>query len=193
MPRDETMSKTKQEREELEDLSKDELIELVLKANQAEAGRPRSVYRREVGTRPFDLMNAQWDAESYIRLPDKGKLQPESDLETPWRISLVSYDLSHPIIGLELVGDVVVGRGDDGKMPDLDLTPCNALGYGVSRRHAEFRPTNERLLLVDLGSTNRTRLNGAPLRPRDPVKVEDNDIIAFGRLRFQVRIIERPR
>jgi pSer/pThr/pTyr-binding forkhead associated (FHA) protein len=36
----------------------------------------------------------------------------------------------------------------------------------VSRRHAEFRRAGDTVVLTDLGSTNGTRVNGAPIRER---------------------------
>lgn len=179
-------------RQEFEKLSKDELIDLLMQAyGLIDGGTPRE-FPAPTSTRQFDQLDPTWEAEEYIRLPADTELTSKSALKAPWYITLVSYDLSHPILGIELVGDVVVGRGDDNAQPDLDLTVCNALGYGVSRQHALLHPTNEELQMMDLGSTNGTRHNGEPLEGPEPVKLENNDIIAFGTLRFQVRIVERP-
>lgn len=53
-------------------------------------------------------------------------------------------------------GPVTIGRG-----PDSDLVLADA---SVSRLHARIVPRSGRLVLVDLGSTNGTAVNGAPVR-----------------------------
>ena len=68
-----------------------------------------------------------------------------------------------------LTGPVaVIGRGADA---DVQLTDT-----GVSRRHAEVRLTGAPLL-VDLGSTNGTRLNAQPVAQAD---LRDGDRIGVG-------------
>jgi pSer/pThr/pTyr-binding forkhead associated (FHA) protein len=54
----------------------------------------------------------------------------------------------------------------------------------VSRRHAEIRPSAGGWVIVDLGSTNGTRVNGAPVTER---KLDDGDTITVGDavLRFE--------
>jgi hypothetical protein len=54
----------------------------------------------------------------------------------------------------------------------------------VSRRHAEVRPKGDGWVLVDLGSTNGTRVNGAPVTER---RLQDGDTITCGdaALRFE--------
>jgi FhaA, N-terminal domain/FHA domain len=47
----------------------------------------------------------------------------------------------------------------------------------VSRRHAEIRPVADRYLLVDLGSTNGTRVNGSRIAEHELV---DGDQLTFG-------------
>jgi hypothetical protein len=53
-------------------------------------------------------------------------------------------------------GPVVLGR-----LPECDVVVNDP---NVSRRHAEFRRTAEGVVVTDLGSTNGTRVNGAPVR-----------------------------
>lgn len=54
----------------------------------------------------------------------------------------------------------------------------------VSRRHAEIRPSGDGWTVVDLGSTNGTRVNGAPVKER---RLQDGDTVATGdaTLRFE--------
>jgi len=71
---------------------------------------------------------------------------------------------------------VVIGRSADA---DVRLTDTS-----VSRRHAEVRRTGDTWTVVDLGSTNGTRVNGAGVRER---RLADGDTIAVGdaTLRFE--------
>jgi pSer/pThr/pTyr-binding forkhead associated (FHA) protein len=48
----------------------------------------------------------------------------------------------------------------------------------VSRHHAELRVENDQVVLVDLGSTNGTFVNGQPVRR---VTLSDGTRIALGR------------
>ena len=54
----------------------------------------------------------------------------------------------------------------------------------VSRRHAEITLDPSGITLTDLGSTNGTKLNGQPLAPNSPQKVNPNDALEFGGYRM---------
>ena len=164
-------------REALAKLPKDALVELVLRheihlEGTAALGQPTC-------TRPFDM---PWEPREFVRLPEDSDEGSASR-----RVSLVSFDLAHPIIGLELCGDVVIGRGTEA---DLDLTDCNAIEYGVSRRHAMLLVVGEEFQLVDLKSSNGTSCNNTRLKPGVPHCIQHNDILDFGRLQFQFRLID---
>jgi hypothetical protein len=64
---------------------------------------------------------------------------------------------------------VTIGRATDAGVRNSDTS--------VSRRHAELRPTPGGWSIVDLGSTNGTRVNGAPVTER---ALEDGDTITVG-------------
>ena len=66
-----------------------------------------------------------------------------------------------------------------GRASDCDLMLADP---SVSRHHAELRRQDEGWLLVDLGSTNGTRLNG--WRIAGPVPVRPGDRVSFGALGF---------
>ena len=70
-----------------------------------------------------------------------------------------------------------------GRLPESSVVVDDA---NVSRRHAEVRRDGPDAVVVDLGSTNGTRVNGAQVRTR---RLEDGDEITVGRtsLRFETR------
>jgi hypothetical protein len=66
-----------------------------------------------------------------------------------------------------------------GRMPDCTVPLADP---NVSRRHAEIRRDGDRVFLVDLGSTNGTRVNGAPVHQRQLV---DGDVVTVGITAFR--------
>ncbi len=95
-----------------------------------------------------------------------------------------------PSMGLDLrlTGDVVLGS-QSGTANVIDLSPFDARGLGVSRRHAWLWATGTGLFAVDLHSTNGTRLNGERLKPGTPYQLGNGDVLSLGRLELVVRII----
>lgn len=71
---------------------------------------------------------------------------------------------------------LVIGRATDAAVRIADSS--------VSRRHAEVRPGGGGWSVVDLGSTNGTRVNGSPVKER---RLVDGDTITVGdaSLRFE--------
>jgi hypothetical protein len=65
-----------------------------------------------------------------------------------------------------------------GRLPDCDIVIPDS---NVSRRHAEIRPTVEGFSLVDLGSTNGSKVNGQRTLHRD---LQDGDELVFGNTRL---------
>jgi hypothetical protein len=65
-----------------------------------------------------------------------------------------------------------------GRLPDCDITLNDT---NVSRRHAEIRPAGDGFVLVDLGSTNGSKVNGLRVAQRELV---DGDELGFGNIRL---------
>jgi hypothetical protein len=130
--------------------------------------------------------------EEYVRLPtESAKAQAEKDTTT-WRIKLLSSKPEHKSLGLEICGEVVVGRMVGDIKPDLDLTEYDTDEASISRRHARLRPTEESLFLTDLDSTNGTFCNRVKLKKGEFRRLRDDDAISFGRVHFKVKIVRQP-
>ncbi len=69
-----------------------------------------------------------------------------------------------------------------GRLPDCTIPVTDA---NVSRRHAEVRPVGSAFVVVDLGSTNGTKVNGVRIQGDHPLV--DADIVSVGstHLRFE--------
>ena len=78
-----------------------------------------------------------------------------------------------------------IGVGEDpltiGRLPECDVTLDDD---SVSRKHAEVRRQDSEIMVVDLGSTNGTKVNGQRVQER---RLEDGDLIMVGgtSLRFE--------
>lgn len=91
---------------------------------------------------------------------------------------LVEPEGGRPVGVLELptgqrvvLGDFVVTIG---RMPECTITLHDA---NVSRNHAEVRPSDDGYVLVDLGSTNGSKVNGQRVTER---ALHDGDTLTFG-------------
>ena len=73
---------------------------------------------------------------------------------------------------------VTIGRPDPdrGSRPDIDLSGDEA----VSRFHAELRRREDGYYLVDLGSTNGTRIGEEEIAALSEVKLKSGDEISLG-------------
>lgn len=124
--------------------------------------------------------------------------RPDDDdplmLKQPWRIILELYtDDQRMMMGLDLHGDVILGRGPSrpGRII-IDLEPYGAQKLGVSREHLMLRPTELRLFAIDQGSTNGTTVNGAASGRGVATALKNEDLLGLGNMVIMLRIVERP-
>ena len=90
------------------------------------------------------------------------------------------------ILALEDGQEFALGRLDGSVRPEIDLSPYNAYGQGVSRLHAKvIIDEDNKVTVTDLGSTNGTWVNGAKATPHVPIVLYHGDVIALGKLILQ--------
>ena len=94
------------------------------------------------------------------------------------------------IMPLDNRNEFTLGRVSEGQpvMPDVDLSPYQAYAGGVSRLHAMIRRDGQRVVIMDLGSANGTFVNGKRLMPNVERLLTHGDVIALGKLKFQILI-----
>jgi pSer/pThr/pTyr-binding forkhead associated (FHA) protein len=95
---------------------------------------------------------------------------------------------SGKILPLASRSEFTLGRLSQGQpiMPDIDLTPYQAYASGVSRLHAVVKRDASRVLVMDLGSSNGTYINGRRINPHVEESLNHGDIVALGKLKIQV-------
>lgn len=60
----------------------------------------------------------------------------------------------------------------------------------VSRRHCVIVQREGMVIAIDLGSRNPTLINGQPLTPNKPKRLQDRDKVQIGRIKFRFRVKE---
>ncbi len=148
------------------------------------------VFCSECGARLVTLMGELTSTENFIDtalVRETARIRTSAPLKlTTGQISLSFVGQSQPVM-LEGRTEYMLGRdGHDEIVPDVNLNLYGGQDKGVSRAHAALRTDRAQVLLVDLGSTNGTRLNGVRLAAHQPVRVSNGDEIRLGRLTLKI-------
>jgi hypothetical protein len=95
---------------------------------------------------------------------------------------------SGTILPLPFQNEFLLGRLTENSLvlPDVDLTPYRASAAGVSRLHAMVKREANKAMVMDLGSSNGTYINGRRIDPEVDVALNHQDIIALGAFQIQV-------
>jgi hypothetical protein len=125
------------------------------------------------------------DTAHHVAPPPISKFEPEP-LSNPLPLTFI-IPSHRRRIQIDLIDQIRIGRADPQSniLPDLNLMDDNG-DMGVSRVHAAIRSTKQGLTIVDLGSTNGTFLNNAPLSPQSAYPLKNGDEIRFGDLLVHV-------
>ena len=115
------------------------------------------------------------------------RFQPPPQVPLQSRISLHIVE-NGQILPLADRTEFTLGRSAEEQpiVPDVDLSAYNAYANGVSRLHAAIKLVKNRIVLVDLGSSNGTYLNGNRLASYLETPVAHGDLIYLGKLKIQV-------
>jgi len=102
-------------------------------------------------------------------------------------ISLHFMD-SGKILPLTSKNEFILGRltEDSPILPDIDLTPYRASASGVSRLHAVIKRRENKVMVMDLSSSNGTYINGRRIPPDVEETLRHGDIVALGALQIQI-------
>jgi len=86
--------------------------------------------------------------------------------------------------------EFIVGREDpiSAIFPEIDLTSFGGEAGGVSRQHARIVNQNGQWSVIDLDSTNYTRVDGVKIDPQVPVAIKDGSRLQFGRVVVEFHI-----
>lgn len=154
------------------------------------------VFCSECGARLLTLWAEITSTESFI---DTALVRETARIRTSAPLKLESGQISLSFVGQSqpviLTGrsEYILGReGHDVTVPDVNLNLYGGQDKGVSRAHAALRTDRTQVLLVDLGSTNGTRLNGVRLAANQPVRVSNGDEIRLGRLALKIHYLLAP-
>lgn len=112
---------------------------------------------------------------------------PSSAIDALVSLHMVDNGQILPLAGRS---EFTLGRVAEGQpiLPDVDLSPFEAYAQGVSRLHAALKIINQRVVVMDLGSSNGTRVNGQKIMPNVDYPVNHGDMLALGKLKIQVLI-----
>lgn len=95
---------------------------------------------------------------------------------------------SGKVLPLTSKNEFILGRLTDDSLilPDIDLTPYRASASGVSRLHAVVKRRENKVLVMDLSSSNGTYINGRRIPPDVEEPLRHGDIIMLGALQIQI-------
>jgi pSer/pThr/pTyr-binding forkhead associated (FHA) protein len=118
---------------------------------------------------------------------DEAPPPPSPTVDAAITLHLVDSGQFLPLAGRN---EYTLGRVAEGQpiLPDIDLSSYEAYGQGVSRLHAALKLVNKRVVVVDLGSSNGTRVNGQKIVPNVEYPLNHGDVLALGKLKIQVLI-----
>ncbi len=142
------------------------------------------IYSNTVDTTSFiNFEQIEIIDEKSINIPNEKQNKTDND-----RSYIIKIIESNEIIQLEENKEYTLGRVADGQpiLPDIDLTVNKAYSYGVSRIHATIKYSGDKIVIVDLESSNGTRVNGQKILPQIEYPINRGDLVALGKLLLKI-------
>lgn len=88
-------------------------------------------------------------------------------------------------VSVRIEDELIFGRNaKESREPMLDFTELGGFQMGISRRHAKIRRAGTGYEILDLGSTNGTRLNNERLVANKPYPLANGAQVQLGRMRM---------
>ncbi len=155
---------------------------------------PGSLFCSNCGAQLVEQGEDSLKTNIHQDLQDTGNLNIAKALPTPQR------ELNAPVVlrFLSTGEDLPLGKSkeftlgratqDQPIVPDVDLSPYDAYESGVSRLHATIRIEENKVILIDLGSVNGTRIEGKRLTPHLKHTLHNGDVISLGKMKVQILI-----
>ena len=148
-----------------------------------------AIFCSECGTQLLQANSIQTQkfANDMDELQERVPYANEISQQSGTWISLHLLDSGH-ILAFSDRTEFTLGRLSDNQPiePDVDLSPYKAFDNGVSRLHAVIRRNEGNVVLVDLGSSNGTYINGIRIMPNVEHPLRHGDIVALGKLKMQI-------
>lgn len=150
-----------------------------------------TIFCSECGTQLLQTNSVQTQqfATDTDELKDGAQNANEIPKQSGTWISLHLLESGH-ILSFSERPEFTLGRSSDNQPiePDVDLSAYNAFDNGVSRLHAVIKHKEGIVVLVDLGSSNGTYINGIRNRiiPNVEHPLRHGDIVALGKLKMQI-------
>jgi hypothetical protein len=146
-------------------------------SNQAQQSAIQAQPTQAGSVPPSSIAQSQGQKQPLVARPAAKLL---SDASTPW--GLLTFSDGQQI---ELRSErAVVGRYDHdlGDVPpEVDLSQVQGADT-VSRIHASLEHIGSTYTLIDLNSTNSTRINGKRLEPDKATPINNGDTLQFGKI-----------
>ena len=152
---------------------------------------PGTIFCSECGTQLVPVhhpVTMSISPEQVWSTPDVQVTPPVPQRGRTGRLAIHMLDTGI-LVPLEGSHEFTFGRLSEGQpvIPDVDLSAYNAYENGVSRLHAVVkRDAGNHALVMDLGSSNGTYVNGRRINPHVEEPLNHGDIIALGKLKIQV-------
>lgn len=123
------------------------------------------------------------------RSSDTSERREVIPLEDTVEMTLVDFGKTISLSGRR---EYTLGRVVEGQpiLPDVDFSEFDAYQQGVSRLHASLKINPNRVVIMDLGSSNGTRVNGQKIVPHVDYPIKDGDLIALGKFKIHINIIQ---
>lgn len=102
---------------------------------------------------------------------------------------LGKMELEFVLESLEREGDLIIIEKSPFTIGKLKGKTDHYLSVeGVSRYHLRIEKENERMFIMDLNSTNGTKINGVDLQPYEKTQLQIDDLITIGNIKYRFLI-----